>query len=691
MVSDPIFYSEAELIKLFKKFYSEIYQEEISQFLKNYPNSKSLIIDIADIEIFDENLAFNLLMIPEKVLESAEEALKEYLEGFSAITPEIENDLRLDEFKPNIRVKNLPAPYRKRIKDIKSEQIGRLVEFKALIRRASFVKPSIYKVEFKCPKCGAKITDIIKSKYEFRRQFPKCANCKIRMEPIIESARLIDVQKLIVQELPEEIEGGEEPYTIEVWLTDDIVGTVKPGDTVSIVGIPKVTIESPDSPVLKTYIESVYIEKRTKIFEEIKFTDEDIKEIEKLSKDPDIEEKIINSIAPSIYLPGELSNIKLALALQLFGGVRRKLPDGTNKRGEIHILLFGEPGVAKSSMLRYIKELAPKAIHVVSKTSTVAGLTAVAVKDRFFGWTIEAGAMVLADGGIILVDELDKFEKTELHGLLEAMEQGTVSIAKAGIVTVLNARTSVLAAANPREGRFTGDKLPIEIIAKTIPSQLISRFDLIFILKDVLDPNFDEKMAEHITKSYYSPEEVKPEIPLELLRKYIAYARKEINPVLSKEARDKIVSYYVEKRKEMQGMDYITISKRQLEAIIRLAEAHARMRLSNIIEVKDIETAIRLMDFSLKQVAQTEEGTIDVSVLEIGTSLNKRRKMELILEIIEGLEEEFPDGVPYNEIKEKALAKGLIKEEEFDKLLEQLHENGDIYSTGVKKYRLTRK
>ncbi|NPA85946.1 MAG: minichromosome maintenance protein MCM [bacterium] len=678
-----VLYTQSDLENLFKRFFTEVYIDEVTKLAKNYPKKRSLVISLEDIENFDEPLAQHVLLRPEEAIEAAEAALKE-------LDLPLPPEYRDKEVKINVRIKNLPRSHKLLIRNIRSAHIGRLVQFNALVRRASYVKPCLYMVKFVCPKCGTYTVQLIRAKYEFRRYIPRCPNCKVRMEPQLEASKLIDVQLLVVQELPEEIGGGQEPYTIEAWLTDDIAGSVKPGDNIEIVGIPKFTLESPQSPVLKTYVEVVHIEKKTKQFEEIEISEDDISRIYQLSKDPDLEDKIIDSIAPSIYLPGEYRLIKLAIALQLFGGVRTTLPDGTTKRGEIHILLVGDPGTAKSAMLRFVKELAPKAIHVVSKTSTVAGLTAVAVKDKFFGWSIEAGAMVLADGGILLIDELDKFEKSELHGLLEAMEQGTVSIAKAGIVTILNARASVLAAANPKI-RFTADKLPIEVIAQTLPVQLISRFDLIFVLRDVPEPSFDEKVAEHIVDSYTAPEKVSPPIPVELLRKYIAYARREIRPVLTQRAREKIINYYVQKRKEMIGADYVTISKRQLEAIIRLAQAHARMRLSETVDVQDIDVAIRLMNFSLQQIARTETGVIDVGALEIGTSLTKGQKKQFIIDIIEKLEEQFPDGVPYAEIKSKVLETGKLTEHEFEQLFRELHEAGEVYKCAPKKYKVTRK
>jgi replicative DNA helicase Mcm len=677
-----IFYSHEDLVNLFRKFFEETYYDEILKVVKDYPTKKSLVISLDDIENYDENLAMNVIYQPEEAIRAAEEAIK-------SLDIPLPPDVDENSFKLNVRIKNLPKHRRVLIRDIRSEHIGQLVQFNALIRRASYVKPFLYKVDYVCPKCGMKITRLTRSKYEFRRDIPRCPKCKIRMEPQLDTAELMDVQMLVAQELPEEIGGGEEPYIIEVWVTDDLAGKVKPGDSVEIVGIPKFTMESPNSPVLKIYVDAVHIEKKTKQFEEIEITEDDIAKIKKLAEDPDLEDKIINSIAPSIYLPGDLKKIKLAIALQLFGGVRSRLPDGTWKRGEIHILLIGDPGTAKSALLRFVKELAPKAIHVVSKTSTVAGLTAVAIKDKFFGWTIEAGAMVLADGGILLIDELDKFEKTELHGLLEAMEQGTVSIAKAGIVTILNARASVLAAANPK-GRFTSDRPPMEIITQTLPVQLVSRFDLIFILRDLPEPNYDERIAEHIVASYTEPEVVKPAIPVELLRKYIAYARREIFPRLTPAAKKKIINYYVEKRKEMIGADIVTIGKRQLEAIIRLAQAHARMRLSEYVEPRDIDVAIDLMNFSLNQVARTETGQIDVSVFDYGTSLTKYQKRQLIIEIVERLEEQFPDGVPYEEIKKSVLDTGKLTESEFEKLFKELHEMGEIYRSGPRKYKVNK-
>ncbi|MBO8174778.1 MAG: helix-turn-helix domain-containing protein [Thermococcus sp.] len=351
---------------------------------------------------------------------------------------------------------------------------------------------------------------------------------------------------------------------------------------------------------------------------------------------------------------------------------------------EHHNFIANDFFVHNSQILRYVANLAPRAIYTSGKSSSAAGLTAAAVRDEFTGsWVLEAGVLVLADGGFALIDEFDKMSDRDRSAIHEALEQQTISISKAGITATLNARTTVIAAANPKHGRFNKMKpLPEQL---DLPPTLLSRFDLIFVLIDEPNEKLDSEIASHILKVRKGEAEaITPKIPYDLLKKYIAYARKNVHPVLSREAMDEILHYYVKMRKglkkttETEGVKPIPITARQLEALIRLAEAHARMRLSEVVTREDAREAIKLVEYTLRQIAVDEEGVIDISILEVGKSARKINKVDKVLEIIEALQDQSEYGAPIDDIIKEAMRAGIDKKE-VRKIIEDLKATSRIY------------
>jgi replicative DNA helicase Mcm len=496
----------------------------------------------------------------------------------------------------------------------------------------------IYKAVFKHD-CGNEVTVIVTS--ESIEKPSICQYCqKIggnwKLE--VEKSLYRDFQRLVIQERPEEIPAGRMPRSIEVDVYDDLVDVVRPGDRVVIIGIPQLRVSSTKKSrsIFSIYIlvNNVIVSQR--LLEEIEITKEDEEKILVLARDSMVRRKIIASIAPSIY---GLWDIKEAIALMLFGGTPKQLRDGTRIRGDIHILIIGDPGTAKSQLLQYVARIAPRAIYTTGRGATAAGLTAAVVRDKQSGeFYLEAGALVLADGGVACIDEIDKMREEDRVAIHEAMEQQTVSIAKAGIVARLNARTSVLAAGNPRYGRY----LPNRSIAENVnlPPTILSRFDLIFVIKDMPNVDKDLRLAKHITATHKQFEEVKPIIDIDLLRKYIAYARKNIKPVLTDEAKRLIEEFFVEMRKKSLSAPEspIAITARQLEALIRLAEAHAKMALKNEVTEEDAAEAIRLMKSMLESVGiDVERGEVDIDVIMTGQPKSQRERMIIIEELIREL------------------------------------------------------
>ncbi|MEM2192188.1 MAG: minichromosome maintenance protein MCM, partial [Candidatus Hadarchaeales archaeon] len=345
-----------------------------------------------------------------------------------------------------------------------------------------------------------------------------------------------------------------------------------------------------------------------------------------------------------------------------------------------HMLRVCEPGTAKSQLLKWVGDVAPRGIYTSGKKTTGAGLTAAAVRDELLGgsWTLEAGALVIADGGIACIDEFEKMDPQESGALLESMEQQTISVAKAGIVATLNTRTAVLAATNPRSGRFDNSKTVPEQLA--IDPVLLSRFDLIFIMHDRPSVEEDRALSQHVLQIHAKKVKAPP-IPPEMLRKMIIYAKKNIHPELkSKEVQKVISDFYVDWRKTAAAMNNpIPITVRQLEALVRLAKSYARMRLSNEVTVEDATRAIELVKKSLEQVGlDLEKRVVDVDLIFTGMPRSQREQIAIILDIVKELEEQYGGAAPKKEIIEKAKEKH-ISERFVEQVLEKEIQRGSLW------------
>lgn len=381
---------------------------------------------------------------------------------------------------------------------------------------------------------------------------PYCIRCHrpVRLELVPEKSKFIDWQKIVVQEKPEEIPPGQMPRSVEVILTGDLIDVARPGDRVIVTGVlrvaPIASFQKPVGlkPLFSFYIDANHVDVQQKILEEIEITREDEEKIKELARDPWIRERIIASIAPGIYGHWD---VKEAIALLLFGGVPKIMEDGTRIRGDIHVLLVGDPGTAKSQLLQYTSRIAPRGLYTSGKGSTAAGLTATVLREKSTGeYYLEAGALVIADGGVACIDEIDKMREEDRSAIHEALEQQTVSIAKAGIVARLNARASVLAAGNPKFGRYD----LTQPVSKNIdlPPTILSRFDLIFVIQDIPNKERDRLLAKHILEVHSDIERARPQIDPQLLKKYVSYARRYIRPQLTPEAKKLLEDFYVSMR-----------------------------------------------------------------------------------------------------------------------------------------------
>ncbi|MCX8206450.1 MAG: AAA family ATPase [Methanothrix sp.] len=850
-------------VSKWEEFIRSRYWDDLLKLAESYPSTRSLIVDFADLDRYDTEFADDLLENPDVMLDAAHTALQD-------IVLPVDVDLS----GAHVRVVNLPQHLKTR--DLRSDHIGKLIAIEGQVRTATEVRPKIVRAAYECQRCGH-VFYVEQSGTKFIEPY-ECPNeaCDRRgpFRLLPKRSQFVDAQKVRVQESPEDLRGGEQPQTLDVELGDDLVGRIFPGDRVIINGILRSyqrTTQSGKSTYFDLFLDGISIEMMEQEFEEIEISPEDEKRILELSRDPDIYGKIVRSIAPSIY---GYEDVKEALALQLVSGFSKRLPDGARIRGDIHILLVGDPGVAKSQLLRYMAKLSPRGIYTSGKSSTSAGLTATAIKDELGDgrWTIEAGALVLADKGIAAVDEMDKMSPDDRSALHEAMEQqsyhplteiqlsdgrkirigefvdclmkdrhdeiirgvdceilplngdikvwstdlsrifelpvdrvsrhrapdhfikitysngreiivtpehpvyiamdgiacipacdvtkgnlvpaprsiqcstnepepikylevvevelipnegeysadyvydltvepthtfisqglvlhNTISVAKAGVMATLKSRCALLAAANPKMGRF--DKYePIAPQINLTPA-LMSRFDLIFVLTDEPNAERDAHIATHILRSNYAgelssqrsinpsindediesaTEIIKPEIEPELLRKYVAYARKNIFPTLTELAMERFKEYYINLRSQGQdGNKPVPVTARQLEALIRLGEASARLRLSNQITEEDVDRVIRIVESCLKKVGvDPETGMLDADVISIGMSKSTRDKTKLMLNIVRELGGK--EGAQIDDVLDRAEAEGIDRERA-EEIITRLRQEGSLIQT----------
>lgn len=687
-------------VQKWKEFLTRYYKNNMQQLAVSDSKTKSLIIEFPDINKFDVRLAEALILSPDEVLKHAEDALSQIsLPGKKKISA---------------RVRVIKIPKKTRIRDLRSENINTLVSIDGTVRKITDVRPRIIEAAFECARCQ----NITYIPQEGSGKFIEPSYCQCNEEKkgvfrlLFNESRFEDYQRIKIQESPEDLKGGEQPQTLDINVNNDLAGIVTPGERLVVNGILRSAqrVNRDGKTVyFDIYMDCISLEMEEQEFEELEITPEDEEEILKIASDPRLYTKMVNSIAPSIYGYDE---VKEAIAFQLFSGVPKSLPDGTQIRGDIHVLLVGDPGIAKSQILRYVVKLAPRGIYASGKSASSAGLTAAAVKDEFDGtWTLEAGALVLADKGVAAVDEMDKMKTEDRSSLHEAMEQQSISVAKAGILATLKCRCALLGAANPKLGRFD----PFESISEQInmPPSLMSRFDLIFILQDKPEETRDMNIASHILKSHFAGElnehkkniassaitiesidnamkPIQPEIDPKLLRKYIAYAKRKVFPIMTDEARERIIRFYLELRKQGEGENSpIAVTARQLEGLVRLAEASARMRLSDRVTIDDVEKTISIVMTSLKQVGMDKEtGKLDIDILTVGVGKSQRERIKDLKHIIEEMSKEHGGSVPVEEVIERAKEHGLTKDK-VEKEIKKLKEIGEIFEPTVGNIKLS--
>lgn len=639
-------------------------------------NSTSLLVDYIDFDTFKPDLA-------KKITDDPDEMLEAFNKAVFSILYEIHPDYA-EEISNNIKVRIGNYTVQKGLREINAEAINKLIAVSGMVVRTSEVKPLAKKIGYRCLNCGeineAQLKSLVLKKPLKCKQ---CSEKELEMDP--DTSIFIDFQMVRLQELPEDLPAGHLPHYLEVTVIGDLVDQCRPGDRILLTGIVRIEQEQLSQNVktslFKLRMEGNNIEylggragdKDNRTMERIEISNEDEKRIFALAKKSNSYDILISSYAPHIY--GH-EVIKEVILLLIVGSVTKILDDGSARRGDINVLLVGDPGTAKSEMLKFAAKIAPRGLYTSGRGTTAAGLTAAVLRDKSGIMMLEAGAVVLGDQGLVCIDEFDKIKPEDRSALHEVMEQQTCSVAKGGIVATLNARTSILAAANPLYGKYDPFKNITENVNLPIP--LLTRFDIVYVIRDTPEREKDNLIASHILEIHRDTERNSQSvIDTDIFSKYLAYS-KNMEPKLTVEAIDKIRDYYMKMRNvESEGM--ITVTPRQLEGLVRLATARSKLLLKDYVDSEDAERAIYLIQTMLETAGvDVNTGKVDLGVLH-GKPQSEISKLKLFMEIFNAL-----SGQDKNDVEEKTFIQelaqtGRFSEDDAKNFINKAMQNGQIY------------
>ena len=698
-----------------KTFFLEAKETEIFTLLSKQSMTPTLSIPFHELQAFDPDFAEDILQFPRQILNTGKDTLREICRE------------RGEDLDVILRVGELPRDSRRDLREIGSSDIEKLRSSDVQVIKISEIKPRMHIAAFQCESCG--VTQEIMQNNE--RELIEPIRClptdqggcgetagrggATRFNLVFNVSRLINNQWIEIQELPESVESGAQPGRAKVLLEGDLVNKHLPGQRIVANMIPVVyseVVKNKKTPMFDIIYHLISSEHESVPFTEIKITDEEQEEILAISQREDLLRLMQNSIAPSIFSTGVMNFVKRSLALQLFGGVSRKNRDGTRTRGDIHILLMGDPGVAKSQLLTYVSALSPRGKFASGGGVSGAGLTAAAVRDTFADgrFSLEAGVLPLSDRGLAAIDEFDKITEDDRKVMHPAMEQQRINISKGGITASLPSRCAIIAAANPKQGRFSNRATNTSVLRSFketgLPAPLASRFDIIWMMRDEVKAENDEMIAKHILRSRTRgvPEALIDEFvamdPVEedkeqviirgedgtehlsqsFLRKYIAFAKRHYHPNINQDVMALILEYYVQERQTFGRDDtdeggesnVVPITARALEALIRLTEAHARMYLREDATSEDAKVALAVFKHW-----REESGIEDESEFS-GTTVKEKNKSMIVKNIIRDICLENNNLAEINSIYNRALAKN-IDELTVTNIIKQMRSSGILF------------
>lgn len=671
-----------ELVDIFEQFFRRYYSDEVGELARKFPREqKSLHVDWRDLYKFDPDLAEDYLSHPDSLQDYAEEALQGH---------ELPVDVNLTP--AHVRIRNLPET--ESIDKLRTRHLNTLVRIRGTVESKHPVTSALVEAAFECQVCST-LNYVPQTGARGERTEPhECVGCdgKGPFRLNNEQSEFIDRQWIRVQERPKGHHTSADIASVMVVLKDDIVDSVDLGDSINVTGVVKQAAdEEMDASVADKYIEASDVTEAT-TYEDIAITDEEKTRIQRVSDSDDLYDQFIQSVAPTVH--GH-EDVKKGILLQLFGGTRKEFEDGTTTRGSIHVGLIGDPGTQKDDLLQAATKLAPRSLQTGGKTTTSVGLTAAAerVSGQHKRWEFRAGALVLGDQGLVAVDNLDDMDSSEQDALQEPMTQQTVSLSKGSINQVLTARTSILAAAEPKYGRFDeyesiGDQIDFD-------PDLISAFDLVYLLADEADTTEAAEEAEHlltINETHQSPERVQTDVSAPLspafVRRYVAYARINVQPALTEDSRGILKEYYIKKRTQTSEGVPSPVNRTSLQTLVRLAEASARVRLSEQITAEDAERAISAFEAHLSGIhADPDAASFEDNLAQ--PSRNQDNLREIVREIISNLQDGYDGpGAPEEEViaraEEREFNRDKIKHE-----IDQLKSMGEIYEPSRGQLRTT--
>ena len=707
-----------------RTFFNEAKESEIVLLLSKQSENAVLPITFHELQAFDPEFAEDVLIDPRNIIDNGRDTLTEICRE------------RGEDIDCLLRVGELPKDSRRDLRDVGSRDIGKLRSAEVIVTKISEIKPRIHRAVFQCEACGHTVEKIQDNERELKEPLrcPEETGCGeiagrsggTRFILVMNVSRMVNNQWIEVQEVPENVPSGAQPSRAHVLVEGELVNKHLPGQRVIINMIPVVHSEvkrNKKTPMFDIIYHLVSSEHESTPFTEIKISDEDREAIIDVGSRPDLLQLMQRSIAPSIYATGVVHYVKRSLALQLFGGVSRINKDATRSRGDVHILLMGDPGVAKSQLLNYMSKLSPRGMFATGGGVSGAGLTAAAVRDDFGGggrFALEAGILPLSDRGMAAIDEFDKISEEDRRTMHPAMEQQRLDVSKGGVKATLNTRCAVLAAANPIRGRFTkrgaNESVMHSFNETGLPPALASRFDIIWMLRDEGRVDDDERIGRHILEIrtqgiseskideameldlreadegliYDKGVDGSEHLTVEFLRKFIAYAKRNIHPDLNTDAKALILDYYTKERQsfgrdeqQYAETEVIPITPRALEGLIRLTEAHARMHLREIATADDAKMAMAIF-----RHWREEAGIEDESELMSGVSVSQRNAGNVVRAVLRDLCTD--KGVAeLTNILNRCENRG-VKNFQVEEVLSNMLQSGELFSPRIEEYSFAR-